>query len=199
MDGESGENAAAHPAEEAGCGGDGKRAKSGRFDRGAEALVGASAGWARSLVAPAYGLGAGRNAGFGARGLFAGLILRFAPMEHGFPGLWGFLGLGSGGGVVLVVTMKGPAGTRGGRNRTKRAESDCEASSQQEFLHCEHLNTTIFSIQIGGRLLYGRTVLRGGNRAGRLAMREQPRRAGIRFGETQELAPQIHSGRKRRA
>jgi hypothetical protein len=190
MDGESGENAAAHPAEEAGCGGDVKRAKSGKVDRGTEALVGSGAGWARSLMAPAYRLGAGRNAGgdFGVRRLFAGLILRFAPMEHGFFGLWGFLGLGSGGGVVLVVTMKGPAGTRGGRNRTKRAESDCEASSQQEFLHCEHLNTTIFSIQIVGRLLYGRTVLRGGNRAGRLGMREQPRGAGIRFGETQELA-----------
>lgn len=167
MNGESGENAAVHPAEEAGWGRDVTRAKSRRVNSGTEALVGAGAGWTRSLMAPAYGLGAGRNAGFGARGLFAGLILRFAPTEHRSLGLCGFLGLGSGGGVVLVMTVKGPAGTCGGRNGTKHPESECEASSQQEFLHREHLNMTISSIRWGERLLYGRTVLRGENRAGR--------------------------------
>jgi hypothetical protein len=149
----------------------------------AAGLVGAGAGWARSLVAPAHGLGAGRNAGgdFGARRLLASLILRFAPMEPGFLALFGVAWLGGSG--VLVMTVKGPAGTRGGGNRAECAESEREASSQQEFLHFEHLNRTISSIWGGERLLYGRTVLRRGNGAGRLGMRGQPRRAGIRFGE----------------
>jgi hypothetical protein len=50
-------------------------------DESSAALVGAGAGWAGGLVAPAHGLGSGRNPGFGARGLFAGLVLGFLPME----------------------------------------------------------------------------------------------------------------------
>jgi hypothetical protein len=47
------------------------------------------------------------------------------------------------------VTVKGPAGACGSGNRTERAESECEASSQKEFLHCEHLNRTISIIWRG--------------------------------------------------
>jgi hypothetical protein len=83
-------------------------------------------------------------------------------------GLCGLAGLGSGGSLVLVVTVKGPTGACGSGNRTESAESECEASSQKEFLHCEHLNWTISNIWGGERLLYGRTVLHGRNRTERL-------------------------------
>ena len=128
-------------------------------------LLGAGAGWAGGLVTPSHGLGAGRNAGGGflVRGLLASLVLGLLPMEHGFLGLWRFLRLGSGGGLVLVVTVEGPAWACGSRSRTERAESDCEASCQQEFLHCEDLIWSISNIWGGERLLYGRTVFLGWN------------------------------------
>jgi hypothetical protein len=96
----------------------------------AGALVGASAGWTRSLVPPAHGLGAGRNAGsnFGARRLFSSFILGLSPMKQGFPAffrldLCGFLGLGGSRGLVLVVAVKRPARTCGSGSGTEHAES----------------------------------------------------------------------------
>ena len=90
-------------------------------------LSGAGAGWTGGLVPPAHGLGAGRNASgnFGAGGLFAGFVVGFFVMEQGFPALFRLcLGrLGSLGGGVFVVTVKGPAGGSGGGNRAERGES----------------------------------------------------------------------------
>ena len=132
-------------------------------------LPSAGAGRAGGLAAPAHGLGARRDAcgDFRVSGLFAGLILGFLAMEHGFLVLRGFLRLGSGWGLVFVVTVKGPAGTCGRGNWTESGESECEASSQEEFLHCKHLNWTISNIWSGERLLYRRTVFHGENRAER--------------------------------
>src|ERR1700720_3209500 len=103
-------------------------------------LSSAGAGWAGALAAPAHGLGAGRNAGFGARGLFAGLILGFLPVEQGFLALFrlGLCRLGSLGGGVLVVTVKGPAGACGRGNWTESAESESEANNQKKSLHSDH-------------------------------------------------------------
>ena len=112
---------------------------------GTATLSGAGAGWARSLMPPAHGLGAGRNASgdFFPRGLFTGLIAGFFAMEQGFLALFRLalcrvVRLGSGG--VLVVTMPRPVMARGSGNRTKSAESEREANNQKESLHCEHLN-----------------------------------------------------------
>ena len=125
---EVGENAVAHPAKAAGWGGAATGAEITRLGWGAR-LVGAGAGWAWSLMAPAHGLGTGRNASgdFRVRRLFAGLILRFTPMEQGFPVLFGMARLGRGG--VLVVAVKGPAGTCSSGNRAGHTESKSEASS----------------------------------------------------------------------
>src|SRR5260221_10300205 len=71
-------------------------------------LLGASAGWARGLVTPSHGLGARRNAGFSARGLFASLILGLLPMEHGFLVLGRFFRLGSGGRAFFLVAAGSP-------------------------------------------------------------------------------------------
>lgn len=99
---------------------------------------------------PTHGFGAGRNASsdFFPRGLFAGLILGFLPMEQGFLALFRLAlirlvlfrlaRLGSGG--VLVVAMPGPVVACGSGNGTESAESECEANNQKESLHCEHLN-----------------------------------------------------------
>jgi hypothetical protein len=136
--------AGVHPAEAAGW----RRGTTGTEmrPRGERAvrLLGAGAGWAGGLVAPSHGLGAGRNAGFGAGGFFAGIVLRFLPVEQGFPAffrfdLCRFLRLGSGGGLVFVMTVKGPVGARGRGNWTERAESECEANNQKESLHSEDL------------------------------------------------------------
>jgi hypothetical protein len=96
-------------------------------------------------VTPAHGLGAGGNAGFGARGLCAGVILGFSAVEQRSLAAVGlallrFLYLSSGGGLVFVVTVKGPDGAcAGSRNRTERAKRECEANNQKESLHSEDL------------------------------------------------------------
>jgi hypothetical protein len=122
-------------------------------------------------MAPAHGLGAGRNASgnFGAGGLFAGFVVGFLVMEQGFLALFrlGLCRLGSLGGGVLVVTVKGPASNCGRGNRAERGESESEASCEKEFLHNEHLMKTISSTWCGERLLYRGTVFREGNRTER--------------------------------
>src|ERR1700731_2429031 len=127
------QRAPSHPAKAAGWRGAAKGTELKRPGESEATLSGAGAGWAGALATPAHGLGAGRNASgnFFARRLFAEPILGLSPMEQGSLALFRlalvslvlfrFVRLGSGG--VLVVTVKGPDGARGSRNRTECAES----------------------------------------------------------------------------
>src|SRR6266850_5677644 len=137
---EGGEHARAHPTKGVRWRRGAKGVEIRRPGERAPTLVGAGAGWAGGLAAPAHGLGAGRNAGgdFAASGLFTGLVVGSFVMEKGFLALfrlalWGLAGLGSGG--VFVVPVKGPDGACGSGNRTESAESEREANNQKEFLH----------------------------------------------------------------